>query len=160
MTVKGLIKKGDFTVPQVVAGILAVAGLLTVYLFQRQNLSQLMGVSSGINQFLVNRTIRFLLNDIFTIGLIYALFRERKYVVFAIWVQLAGTIFLLIPYFILKVQFPSYNGPLISFLHRLILNPTLLMLLIPAFYFQRRNARQASRDEDAGKTNSTDAGIS
>ncbi len=160
MTVKGLIRKSDFTVPQVVAGILAVAGLLTVYLFQRQNLAQLMGVSSGINQFLVNRTIRFLLNDIFTIALIYTLFRERKYVVFAIWVQLTGTVFLLIPYFILKVQFPSYNGPLISFLHRLILNPTLLMLLIPAFYFQRRNSRQPSRNEDAGKTNSTKAGIS
>lgn len=88
-------------------------------------------------QYVINRTVRFLLNDLFAIGLIYALFPERKYVIFALWVQLAGVVFILIPYFVLKYNLPSYNGPLISFLHRLMLNPILLLLLIPSFYYQK-----------------------
>jgi exosortase F-associated protein len=71
------------------------------------------------------------------LGLIYALFVQRKYIVFAFFVQLIGIICFLLPYFVLKVYWPSYNGPLISFLHRLIMNPTVLMLLIPAFYYQK-----------------------
>lgn len=123
---------------RVIVGVFSAAGLLFVFLFQRWDLANIIGVELPINRFLINRTIRFLLNDALAIGLIYALFEERKYVVFSIYVQLAGLILFLLPYFILKIYFPRYNGPLISFLHRLILNPTLLLLLIPAFYYQRK----------------------
>ncbi|MBL7858452.1 MAG: exosortase F system-associated protein [Cyclobacteriaceae bacterium] len=120
-----------------IIGGICVMGLLTVFLFQQTNLAKLcMPEVKPVYAFLVNRTIRFFLNDLFAIGLIYALFVERKYVVFSIWVQVAGTVFILIPYFILKLYFPGYNGPMISFLHRLILNPIVLLLLIPAFYAQ------------------------
>jgi exosortase F-associated protein len=124
---------------RVVIGILSIVGLVVVFLFQRINIAAIMGFSDiHIYQFIINRSIRFLLNDFLTIGLIYALFGERKYVVFALWVQGIGIVFFLIPYFILKIQYPAYNGPLLSFLHRLILNPTLLLLLIPAFYYQKK----------------------
>jgi exosortase F-associated protein len=125
---------------RIVIGILCVAGLASVYLFQRIDVASMLGMASTPAQkFIVNRSIRFILNDTFMIGIIYALFRERKYVVFALWVQALGIAFLLIPYFLLKIRWPHYNGPLISFLHRLILNPTLMLLLIPAFYYQRRS---------------------
>ena len=124
--------------PRLVIGALSILGLVIVFLFQRFDIAGLFGIDTHIHRFLINRTIRFLLNDAFAIGLIYALFPERKYVIFSLYVQVAGVILFLIPYFILKVYFPSYNGPLISFLHRLILNPTLLILLIPAFYYQRK----------------------
>jgi exosortase F-associated protein len=120
-------------------GAFCIAGLVVVFLFQRIDVASLLGAaSSSTGRFLINRSIRFLLNDAFAIGLIYALFSERKYVVFSLWVQLAGCLLFLLPYFMLKVYFPGYNGPLLSFLHRLILNPTLLLLLIPAFYYQSR----------------------
>ena len=126
---------------RVVVGTLCVIGLLFVFLFQRIDLASLLSLAERpIDRFLINRTIRFLLNDALAVGLIYALFGERKYVVFSLYVQVAGIFLFLIPYFILKLYFPSYNGPLISFLHRLILNPTLLMLLIPAFYYQKYRA--------------------
>ncbi|MFD1003020.1 exosortase F system-associated protein [Ohtaekwangia kribbensis] len=124
---------------RIVLGIVSVAGLIVVFLFQRINIAAAMEVSHHqIHQFIINRSIRFLLNDFLTIGLIFALFAERKYVIFALWVQGIGIVFFLIPYFILKIQYPAYNGPLLSFLHRLILNPTLLLLLIPAFYYQKK----------------------
>jgi len=118
---------------------LAVAGLVLVFLFQRQDVAAGMGVQDAFWQFILNRSLRFVLNDALAILLIYALFHERKYVLFSVWVQLFGMVFVLIPYFILKFNYPGYNGPLVSFLHRLILNPTLILLLIPAFYYQRRN---------------------
>src|SRR6187431_1257334 len=122
---------------RILIGITCVAGLLIVFLFQGLDLADFLGCGSSTTHKFFIRTFRFLLNDAFTIGLIYALFRERKYVVFSLYVQVAGMVLFLFPYFVLKVYWPRYNGPLISFLHRLILNPTMLMLLIPAFYYQR-----------------------
>jgi len=123
-------------------GILAAAGLVAVFLFQRFDFARYWHLAdSGLGRFLVNRAIRFIVNDALAIALIYALFYERKYVLFAVWVQLGGVVLFLLPYFVLKVYFPAYNGPLLSFLHRLILNPTLLLLLIPAFYYQRSISR-------------------
>ena len=125
------------TPARIVVGIVCVAGLVAVFLFHQVDVAALMGIDTRMSRFLVNRTIRFLLNDAFALGLIYSLFYERKYVIFALYVQIAGTLLFLLPYFVLKIYFPSYNGPLINYLHRLILNPTLLMLLIPAFYYQK-----------------------
>lgn len=125
-------------------GIFSAAGLLLVFLTQRLDWSAMMGMElENIGKFIINRSIRFVLNDIFAIGLIYVLFRERKYVLFAIGVQIFGLLFILIPYFIIKLNYPSYNGPLINFIHRLVLNPLLMLLLIPAFYYQKLQARKA-----------------
>ena len=129
---------------RIVIGILSIAGLVTVFLFQQFDVAGLIGIAEKGSRFFVNRTVRFLLNDALALGLIYALFRERKYVIFAMYVQIAGTFLFLIPYFILKLYLPRYNGPLISFLHRIILNPTLLMLLIPAFYYQKQVEKSKS----------------
>jgi exosortase F-associated protein len=130
------------TLLRIFVGALAAAGLVAVFLFQRFDVAQYWHLAdSALGRFLVNRAIRFMVNDVLAIALIYALFYERKYVLFAVWVQLAGVVLFLLPYFVLKVYFPAYNGPLLSFLHRLILNPTLLLLLIPAFYYQRSISR-------------------
>jgi exosortase F-associated protein len=123
---------------RIAVGVFSVAGLVLVFLFQRQDVAVLLGVKENVWRFIINRSIRFIINDGLAILLIYALFYERKYVLFAVWVQVFGMVFVLIPYFIIKFNFPGYNGPLISFLHRLVLNPTLLLLLIPAFYYQKK----------------------
>ncbi len=127
---------------RLVTGLAAVCGLVAVYLFQRDITAWTRTLEiSQFAAFATGRAIRFILNDVFTILLIYALFPKRKYVVFAIYTQLFGLLFILLPYLILKYYYPSYNGPLISFLHRLILNPLLLMLLIPAFLYQQQKER-------------------
>jgi len=132
---------------RIVIGVLCCMGLLLVFLFQRIDVAGAMGMAqTNIARFLLNRTIRFLVNDALTIGLIYALFATRKYVIFAFYVQIFGLVAFLIPYFVLKLYFPSYNGPYLNFLHRLILNPTLLMLLIPAFYYQQYVLKSKSKE--------------
>jgi len=119
--------------------VLAVAGLISVFLLQHIDLTnKLFNVHNATARFLINKTFRFLINDLLALLLIYALFPQRKFLVFSVWVQFAGLVLFLVPYFILKINYPGYNGPLINFLHRVILNPTLLLLLIPAFYYQKR----------------------
>jgi exosortase F-associated protein len=123
---------------RIIVGVGASLGLVVFFLLQQIDFAAyLFPLQDTRWIFIVNRTIRFLVNDFLAIALIYALFVERKYVIFALWVQVAGLVFLLLPYFMLKYRWPTYNGPMINFLHRIILNPTLLLLLIPAFYFQQ-----------------------
>lgn len=120
----------------------SVIALLAVFTYQHLDFANLFRPGAGpVYRFYFSRTMRFLLNDGLTIALIWALFNNRQYVIFSLWVQLFGLFFVLIPYFIFKYYFPTYNGPLLSFLHRLILNPTLLLLLIPAFYYQKSMAK-------------------
>jgi len=120
-----------------ITGIVCAFGLVIVFVFQQYNFARACGVHATASQFFFNKTVRFFLNDALAIGLVWSIFRIKKYVVFALWVQLTGCLLILIPYFILKFYFPSYDGPLLSYLHRLIMNPTLLLLLIPAFYYQQ-----------------------
>jgi exosortase F-associated protein len=130
---------------RLIIGLASVAGLLAIFVLQRYDFSHHIDFwisPTSLSKFIINRSVRFLVNDVCTIGLIYALFPYRKYVMFAISVQIAGVFLLLLPYFILKVYYPSYNGPMINFLHRLILNPVLLLLLIPAFYYQNKIERR------------------
>jgi exosortase F-associated protein len=123
-------------------GFFAIVGLLLLFIFQKFNYAQVVGISSHLTQFIFNRTVRFFLNDSLAILLIYALFQERKYVLFAFWVQAIGFLFLLLPYFVIKIYLPDYNGPLLNFLHRIIVNPTLMLLLIPALAYQKKMANQ------------------
>jgi exosortase F-associated protein len=131
------------TILRIIIAVIAGIGLVVVFLFQRTDLAAYAGIEHRFTTFVVNRSLRFIFNDFFAIGLIYALFANRKYVVFALWVQLAGIALILIPYFAIKYFCGSYNGPLISFLHRLIMNPILILLLIPAFYYQQKTDRES-----------------
>ena len=121
-----------------VIGIISCLGLASVYLFQDLGIGPQWLPNDPSLKFIVVKTFRFLVNDFFAIGLIWSFFPGRGYLITALFVQLFGLIFFLIPYFILKVGFGFGDGPLISFLHRLILNPTLLLMLIPAFLFQTK----------------------
>ncbi|MEZ4972138.1 MAG: exosortase F system-associated protein [Cyclobacteriaceae bacterium] len=124
---------------RIVIGILAVCGLFAVFVFQRLDVATTMlgFEQTGILRFIINRAVRFIVNDGLTILLIYALFGERKYVLVAFYIEIISLVFILIPYFVIKINYPHYNGPWINFIHRLVLNPLILMLLIPTFYYQK-----------------------
>ena len=124
--------------------------LLLIFLFQRLDyfltICTWLGFDySQFSNFFVfsfNKTLRFLLNDLLTIAIIYGIFYERKFVVVAFLVQLFGLLILLPSYLSIKFFSPGYNGPMINFLHRLTLNPLILLMLIPLFYIQRENVRK------------------
>ncbi len=92
-------------------------------------------------QFTVNKVGRYLLNDGLSILLIYGIFGRMDYVKFSVYVLLFG-LFILLPIYI-GIYFAQIEGmsSMVSHLHRVVMNPVLMMLLIPAFYLQSRTER-------------------
>jgi exosortase F-associated protein len=120
--------------------IITILVLASVYIFQQQlDWANFLNLTQWPHRLIVNKSIRFLINDLLVILLIKILFVKNQYVWFAFLVQLFGIIFILTPYLIMKIYFPGEFGIVFSFLHRLVVNPLLMLMLLPAFYFMTRN---------------------
>jgi exosortase F-associated protein len=139
--------KPVFSKNSLVLMAVAIVGLAFVFLFQRFDVLDLVCANCSFHpytHFAVKKILRVLLNDSFMLLFIHALFRDPAVTRLAWYVQLVDTLILLPIYLVIKL---SYEGdaeismPLLSQLHRLIVNPTLMVLLIPAVYYQRRSKR-------------------
>lgn len=86
------------------------------------------------SQIIINKAFRYLLNDFFSILLIHGLFQKKLYTQFAIWVLVFGLFVLLPSYLAMVFYAPSGYSSMISHFHRIIMNPVLMMLLIPYFF--------------------------
>jgi exosortase F-associated protein len=96
----------------------------------------------SVPEFISAKVLRYLLNDLFAICMIHGLFRDKSFTRFSFLVMGFGLVVLLPLYFFLYLSaVPGYSS-MISHLHRLVLNPVLMMLLIPALWHQRRSERQ------------------
>lgn len=96
-------------------------------------------------EFSVNKIMRYLINDLFAMAIIAALFPEQAYIRFAVAVLLFGLFILSPSYIALYLWQPTGFSSLIGHLHRLVMNPLLMMLLIPAFYYQKQLLKQSHR---------------
>lgn len=90
--------------------------------------------------FIVNKTIRLIINDIACMMLIYALFSGKVYLRVAFWLFLIELFVLLPLYFVIKLNLEGdseISSPLLSQIHRLIVNPLLMFLLMIGFLYQK-----------------------
>lgn len=121
--------------------ILAIGGLAAVFIFQEADVVSFFDFSLSPNvHFVVKKIWRVLLNDLLMLLFIYAWFYHRPITLLAWKLQLIDTFILLPIYLVLKLSLEGtseLSSPLLSQLHRLIVNPTIMVLLIPAVYFQR-----------------------
>lgn len=114
--------------------------LTVVYIFQRINLADMLGGFHPNVSFIINRTARLILNDLACFLIIFAIFRESKYLKIAFWVFLAELLIILPVYFAIKLSLEGdseISSPLLSQVHRLVVNPMLMILLIAGFFYQR-----------------------
>ncbi len=117
---------------------MAILGM--VYIFQRINLAGFLGEISPNVIFIINRTARLIINDLACFLIIFAVFNERKYLKIAFWVFLVEMLFILPLYLVVKLSMEGdseISSPLLSQVHRLIVNPMLMILLIAGFLYQR-----------------------
>jgi len=133
--------------------LIGLAGLMLamVFIFQRFNyfglITNVFGASVPIwpyTAFVVNKVIRFLVNDAICILFIFILFKETKYLRVAFLVFWVELLFILPLYFWIKLSTEGdteLSSPLLSQIHRLIINPTLMILLIVSFLYQKRRAK-------------------
>lgn len=94
-----------------------------------------------VGKYVFSKLFRFLLNDGLAIVIIYGIFGPGKYVKFATYILLFGLVVLLPVYLVLVIFFYPETYAFLNHLHRLVLNPVLMMLLIPAFYSQKANSK-------------------
>ncbi|MEI9919974.1 MAG: hypothetical protein WDO14_14430 [Bacteroidota bacterium] len=124
---------------------IAIVGLALVFLFQRVDILKICGSCTfhPYTHFVVKKLLRVVLNDSFMLLFIHALFQDRSVTRLAWYIQLVDTLVLLPVYLVIKLNYEGdaeISIPLLSQLHRLIVNPTLMVLLIPAVYYQRNRA--------------------
>lgn len=114
--------------------------LVVVYILQRVNFAGLLGNFHPNVIFVINRTTRLIVNDLACLLIIFGLFRERKYLKVAFGVFLVELLVILPLYFGIKLTLEGdseISSPLLSQVHRLIVNPMLMILLIAGFCYQR-----------------------
>jgi exosortase F-associated protein len=122
----------------------AVIGIISTFFLQEFTFISGWNISENA-RFVVKKTLRVLLNDFFMLIFISAWFNDQKIIRLAILIGLIDGLFLLPIYLYLKLSIEGTGEisiPLLSLFHRLIINPTLMILLIPAVYFQRMQDRR------------------
>lgn len=123
-----------------------IAGLALIYVFQDylDPNTLLRDQISSTTAFIIKKSLRLILNDTCMLLIISAWFANASITKTALWVQ-AFDMFVLLPlYLVLKLSIEGtseISTPLLSQLHRLIVNPTLMILYIPAIYYQRINKK-------------------
>ncbi len=124
---------------RLIAVFMAMTMLGATYLFQRLDYAAWLQIDSMNGKFVFNKTLRFLLNDAACLLLIAAVFNKSSYLRISAWVFLAELFFFLPLYFILKLSLEGnseISSPLLSQLHRMIVNPLLMIVLIMGFVYQ------------------------
>lgn len=115
-----------------------VMGIVMVFLFQDFSFLEFLTLTET-KCFVVRKFLRVVLNDLFMLLIISAWFRDKRITRLAIFIQLIDGLMLLPLYLVIKLNMEGpteISSPLLSQFHRIIVNPTLMILLIPAVYFQ------------------------
>ncbi|HCZ36804.1 MAG TPA: hypothetical protein DHV26_12860 [Cytophagales bacterium] len=131
--------------------VTAMLILLLVYVFQKVSyaglanavLPESLSISHPYTVFIFNRTARLIINDSACMLLIWSLFGQMKYLRAAFVVFLIELLIMLPIYFIIKLNLEGaseISSPLLSQIHRIIVNPLLMIILIVGFYYQKITA--------------------
>ncbi len=122
--------------------LLAVTGLAFSFLFQEVDVLSILCQCEDYPRlrFVIRKVLRVLINDSCMLLILHCWFNDPKITRLAWSIQLIDTLILLPVYLTLKLTLEGdkeISSPLLSQLHRMIVNPTLMILIIPGVYFQR-----------------------
>lgn len=85
--------------------------------------------------------LRYFLNTIFSLLLIYNLFPEKENLKFSTILYVVFLVMLLGMFFFILNCFPNANW-LLFYVRRFIIQPIFVLLFIPAFYYQQQNLKK------------------
>ena len=90
----------------------------------------------------VDMLFRYSINSLVTLGIIYMIFRKKKYVKFAGFTMMTAYMIMIVVFSVLlRTKFES--GYLFPFyIRRFIVHPLFLLILLPAFYYHKRSIRK------------------
>lgn len=123
--------------------LVGITSILIVYVFQRIDYLEFLhfGQFNATVNFVFNKVVRLILNDLSCILLIHAIFTEPKYNRVAVML-FSIELFLILPIYLfakLSLEGPTeMSSPILSQIHRLVVNPMLMAVLIGSFYYQEK----------------------
>lgn len=104
-------------------------------LFFRSDYLQMDFPNREIFKLTLYTTLRFVLNTIISLGIIYLLFKDKSMVKFSIVIYIVAY-FILLVFFLYFVIHPRQEDYYLFFnFRRFLIQPIFLILLIPAFYY-------------------------
>lgn len=125
-------------------GVLAVLLLGIVYVFQLHlaewSASVMRDVSWLYAGFIFSKSLRLIMNDAIVLLLFISVFNRAAELKLASYVFLAEVVLILPLYFVIKLNLEGdteLSSPLFSFVHRLIVNPLLMLILLGGLLYQR-----------------------
>lgn len=120
-------------------------GLVVIYIFQRVSYSQFffytLGLAAPTAQvtFVLDKTVRLVANDLLCLVIIHVWFADAKVTRLAWWVFIFELVIVLPVYLLAKLWLEGpteLSVPWLQQLHRLIINPLLMALLMVALLYQ------------------------
>ncbi|MDQ6528163.1 exosortase F system-associated protein [Flavobacterium sp. LHD-85] len=85
--------------------------------------------------------LRYFLNSALSLGLIFALFKDRDIFKFSLFVYGLFLVLFLIAFYIILEYFPD-GGWLLFYVRRFLIQPVLVLLFIPGFYYQLQKTKK------------------
>ena len=85
--------------------------------------------------------LRFFLNSILSLVLIYALFKDKEILKFSTFLYVFFMVILFVLFLVILNYFPDGNW-LLFYVRRFIIQPIFVLLFIPAFYYQQLNFKK------------------
>ena len=79
---------------------------------------------------------RYILNTTISLAVIWILFQKRNYVQFSAFLYVVIFIICVVAFWIIEHNITSDNFMKLFYIRRFLIQPILIILLIPAFYFQ------------------------
>lgn len=80
---------------------------------------------------------RFFLNAILSLGILYAIFKDKEMIQFVSFLYLFFFVVLIIGFFSIVHFYANQNNLLLFYLRRFLIQPLFLVVFIPAFYYQK-----------------------
>ncbi|MEL1239854.1 exosortase F system-associated membrane protein [Flavobacterium flavipallidum] len=91
-------------------------------------------------RFTLGLFLRYTLNTIISLGLLYVIFRDVLMLKFSLLLYSIAFVFFLVALFLVIQIYGSQNNFLLFYIRRFLIQPIFVLLFIPAFYFQKRNS--------------------
>jgi len=94
-----------------------------------------------LKKVVLNISFRYFLNSMISLGIIWCLFWNTKYLKFSA-IVLLGLLIVLLPVYIYFIKNEFHLGENIGFyVRRFLIQPMLLLILIPAFFYQQQKSK-------------------
>ncbi|KIC00874.1 membrane protein [Flavobacterium sp. JRM] len=90
-------------------------------------------------QLFLGLLFRYFLNTIISLGIIYVIFRETELVKFASVLYVLFFLILVIAFYCIIYFYGNHNNLILFYIRRFLIQPILILLFIPGFYYQKIN---------------------